>query len=295
MPKATLQAAPEQAEPPVNAAGVAARPGAMPDAPARHSRASMGLVPVRCERGLLLPLEWEWMRRRSALWPMRNARSVEYFVHYVRKCESAPQPSWLTLSLEQPRLNPVSRRLNPVAAELELSPQRRAPRNRGVEPLPVRRDRRGVARAETRRRRLRRWSLRPKSRASSLATAVLATAALATALLPPTTLTATTLATVAALVAPAVAIAVAAPAATTPSPSPGALAVLTCRRCPTARLPESPLALPELPPPEVSAVHAASAVRTATAVFTLPVPVAVRVTRVSRVFCLYVRVSSREL
>ena len=140
----------------------------MPDAPARHSRASMGLVPVRCERGLLLPLEWEWMRRRSALWPMRNARSVEYFVHYVRKCESAPQPSWLTLSLEQPRLNPVSRRLNPVAAELELSPQRRAPRNRGVEPLPVRRDRRGVARAETRRRRLRRWSLRPKSRASSL-------------------------------------------------------------------------------------------------------------------------------
>ena len=77
----------------------------MPDAPARHSRASMGLVPVRCERGLLLPLEWEWMRRRSALWPMRNARSVEYFVHYVRKCESAPQPSWLTLSVEQPRLN----------------------------------------------------------------------------------------------------------------------------------------------------------------------------------------------
>ena len=267
----------------------------MPDAPARHSRASMGLVPVRCERGLLLPLEWEWMRRRSALWPMRNARSVEYFVHYVRKCESAPQPSWLTLSLEQPRLNPVSRRLNPVAAELELSPQRRAPRNRGVEPLPVRRDRRGGARAATRHRRLRRWSLRPKSRASSLATAVLATAALATALLPPTTLTATTLATVTALVAPAVAIAVAAPAATTPSPSPGALAVLTCRRCPTARLPESPLTLPELPPPEVSAVHAASAVRTATAVFTLPVPVAVRVTRVSRVFCLYVRVSSREL
>ena len=57
MPKATLQAAPEQAEPPVNAAGVVARPGAMPDAPARHSRASMGLVPVHCERGLLL-LEW---------------------------------------------------------------------------------------------------------------------------------------------------------------------------------------------------------------------------------------------
>ena len=86
---------------------------------------------------------------------------------------------------------------------------------------------------------------------------------------------------------------------TTPSPLPdrlpGALAVLTCRRCPTARLPESPLTLPELPPSEVSAVHAASAVRTATAVFTLPLPVAVRVTRVSRVFCFYVRVSSREL
>ena len=65
----------------------------------------MGLVPVRCERGLL-PLEWEWMRRRSALWLMRNARSVEYFVRYMRKCESAPQPSWLTLSVVQPRLNP---------------------------------------------------------------------------------------------------------------------------------------------------------------------------------------------
>ena len=83
------------------------------------------------------------------------------------------------------------------------------------------------------------------------------------------------------------------PPATTPSPSPGALAVLTCRRCPTARLPKSPLALPELPSPEVSAVHAASAVRTATAVFTLPVPVAVRVTRLSRVFCLRARVVSR--
>ena len=95
MPKAALQVAPEPAGPPVNAAGVAARPGAMPDAPARHSRASMGLVPVRtvrCERGLL-PLEWEWMRRRSALWPMRNARSVEYCVRYTcATCASASRP-----------------------------------------------------------------------------------------------------------------------------------------------------------------------------------------------------------
>ena len=81
----------------------------MLDAPARHSRASMGLVPVHCERGLLL-LEWsvDAASQRALADAQRAIRRVlrALYVRYMRKCESAPQPSWLTLSVEQPRLNP---------------------------------------------------------------------------------------------------------------------------------------------------------------------------------------------